>query len=212
MAKYPSGGLDPKLTWESSCLSNRQHSDQARGHGVGRFIYASSGSVYGIKDEEQVTEDLELLPISEYNKTKMCAEPIRDQHQHVVNLESRALLCTCRGCYLLFSGDAARQSYRAVPERYLSFPGFRLGPAQWSAPGIPVGLAFFFRSSAPGRPPAAPPPPPPATARGMPRSGFPRRSITPVGRAKSRPSFVTRPIQRLPRRRPPWASTPTSAL
>ncbi len=88
-------------------------------------------------------------PVGE--RCEMCAEPIREQHQHVVNLESRALLCTCRGCYLLFSGDAARQSYRAVPERYLSFPGFRLGPAQWSALEIPVGLAFFFRSSASGR-------------------------------------------------------------
>jgi nucleoside-diphosphate-sugar epimerase len=43
---------------------------------VDRFIYASSGSVYGIKDEAEVTEDLELLPISEYNKTKMCGERI----------------------------------------------------------------------------------------------------------------------------------------
>jgi nucleoside-diphosphate-sugar epimerase len=50
--------------------------DRARRQGVKRFIYASSGSVYGIKDEEQVTEDLELLPISEYNKTKMCGERI----------------------------------------------------------------------------------------------------------------------------------------
>jgi nucleoside-diphosphate-sugar epimerase len=43
---------------------------------VDRFIYASSGSVYGIKDEAEVTEDLVLLPISEYNKTKMCGERI----------------------------------------------------------------------------------------------------------------------------------------
>ena len=41
-----------------------------------RFIYASSGSVYGVKEEPEVTEDLELLPISEYNKTKMCGERI----------------------------------------------------------------------------------------------------------------------------------------
>jgi len=33
----------------------------------------------------------------------MCAEPIADEHQHVVNLESRVLMCTCRGCYLLFT-------------------------------------------------------------------------------------------------------------
>ena len=34
------------------------------------------GSVYGIKDELNVTEDLSLLPISTYNKTKMVAERI----------------------------------------------------------------------------------------------------------------------------------------
>ena len=42
----------------------------------GILIYASSGSVYGIKKERNVTEDLELKPISIYNKTKMIAERI----------------------------------------------------------------------------------------------------------------------------------------
>ena len=36
---------------------------------VKKFIYASSGSVYGLK-KKKVTEDLELTPISLYNKTK----------------------------------------------------------------------------------------------------------------------------------------------
>ena len=40
------------------------------------FIFASSGSVYGIKEEEKVTEDLPLVPISTYNKTKMVAERV----------------------------------------------------------------------------------------------------------------------------------------
>jgi nucleoside-diphosphate-sugar epimerase len=50
--------------------------DRAARSGVNQFIYASSGSVYGVKDEEQVTEDLTLEPISEYNKTKMVAERV----------------------------------------------------------------------------------------------------------------------------------------
>src|SRR5689334_4520260 len=74
VANDPCGDLDPKLTWEVSCLATMQLADRAMRQGVKRFIYASSGSVYGIKDEEQVTEDLELLPISEYNKTNMCGE------------------------------------------------------------------------------------------------------------------------------------------
>jgi nucleoside-diphosphate-sugar epimerase len=51
--------------------------------GVKNFVFASSGSVYGVKDEPEVTEDLELVPISVYNKTKMAAERVllsyRDQ-------------------------------------------------------------------------------------------------------------------------------------
>ena len=76
VANDPCGDLDPKLTWEISCLATMELADKAVRNGVKRFIYASSGSVYGVKQEEQVTEDLELVPISEYNKTKMCAERI----------------------------------------------------------------------------------------------------------------------------------------
>ena len=76
VANDPCADLDPTLTWEISCLATMRLADQAQRKGIKHFIYASSGSVYGIKDEEQVTEDLELLPISEYNKTKMCGERI----------------------------------------------------------------------------------------------------------------------------------------
>lgn len=76
IANDPCGDLDPKLTWEVSALATMQLADKAKRKGVKRFIYASSGSVYGIKDELQVTEDLELKPISEYNKTKMVGERV----------------------------------------------------------------------------------------------------------------------------------------
>lgn len=76
VANDPCGDLDPKLTWEISALATMQLADKAVRKGVKQFIYASSGSVYGIKDEPQVTEELELKPISEYNKTKMVAERV----------------------------------------------------------------------------------------------------------------------------------------
>lgn len=76
VANDPCGDLDPKLTWEISCLATMQLADRAKRVGVRQFIYASSGSVYGISDAPQVTEDLELFPLSEYNKTKMCGERI----------------------------------------------------------------------------------------------------------------------------------------
>jgi nucleoside-diphosphate-sugar epimerase len=50
--------------------------DRAARQGVKQFVFASSGSVYGVKSEPRVTEDLDLVPISEYNKTKMVAERV----------------------------------------------------------------------------------------------------------------------------------------
>lgn len=76
VANDPCGDLDPQLTWEISCLATMRLADKAVRMGVKHFIYASSGSVYGVKTEQQVTEDLELLPLSEYNKTKMVGERV----------------------------------------------------------------------------------------------------------------------------------------
>lgn len=76
IANDPCSDLDPKLTWETSCLATMKLAEKAYASNVGQFIYASSGSVYGISNKEHVTENVKLNPISEYNKTKMCAERI----------------------------------------------------------------------------------------------------------------------------------------
>lgn len=81
VANDPCGELNPKLTWEISALATMQLADKAARSGVGQFLYASSGSVYGVKEEEEVTEDLELNPISEYNKTKMVSERVMLSYQ-----------------------------------------------------------------------------------------------------------------------------------
>ena len=57
-------------------LAGQQLADRAVRSGVKQFLFASSGSVYGVKDEPNVTEDLTLVPISVYNKTKMVAERV----------------------------------------------------------------------------------------------------------------------------------------
>ena len=45
-------------------------------HKVKKIIYASSGSVYGIKKEKRVKENLPLKPFSTYNKVKMATERV----------------------------------------------------------------------------------------------------------------------------------------
>lgn len=77
----------------------------------------------------------------------MCAQDVSGGHSHVVDLENRRLMCTCRGCFLLFTDQEAALRYRAVPDRYLSFPDFTLTDADWDALQIPVGLVFCFRNS-----------------------------------------------------------------
>ena len=76
IANDPSVDLNPELSWEVNTLGTLQLLHWAKRASVKDFIYASSGSVYGLSDEPRVTENLPLLPISTYNKTKMVAEQI----------------------------------------------------------------------------------------------------------------------------------------
>ncbi|HEY7016473.1 MAG TPA: DUF5947 family protein [Streptosporangiaceae bacterium] len=86
---------------------------------------------------------------------EFCATPIPAEHGHVADLDQSMLMCACRACYLLFTNssagltrpDAGRGRYRAVPDRYLSDPARPLSAAEWDSLEIPVGLAFFLRSS-----------------------------------------------------------------
>tara|TARA_B100001175_G_C19481402_1_gene627303 strand:+ start:605 stop:1546 length:942 start_codon:yes stop_codon:yes gene_type:complete len=76
IANDPSVELNPELAWEVNCLGTQKLIEKCIKNKVKKFIFASSGSVYGIKKEKHVTEDLDLVPISTYNKTKMVAERI----------------------------------------------------------------------------------------------------------------------------------------
>jgi len=74
IANDPSVELDQTLSWEVNVLAAKKLIEESIKKGVKKFIYASSGSVYGVKTEMMVTEDLDLVPISTYNKTKMVCE------------------------------------------------------------------------------------------------------------------------------------------
>ena len=76
IANDPAVDLNPTLSWEVNVLAGQQLIEKAQRNNVRHFIFASSGSVYGVKGEPNVTEDLELVPISVYNKTKMVAERV----------------------------------------------------------------------------------------------------------------------------------------
>jgi Family of unknown function (DUF5947) len=86
----------------------------------------------------------------------LCAEPIGESHSHVAHVAERRLMCTCRGCYLLFTAEGAgAQKMRAIPEEYRRLDDLAFTQAQWDDLAIPVDLVFLFRQSDPaddGRP------------------------------------------------------------
>ncbi len=76
IANDPSVELNPSLSWDVNVFASYEIIKKAIKENVKKFIYASSGSVYGIKKERLVTEDLDLKPLSIYNRTKMIAERV----------------------------------------------------------------------------------------------------------------------------------------
>jgi len=83
---------------------------------------------------------------------ELCAVPVGPVHGHVADLERSTLSCACRACYLLFTDPGAgRGRYRAVPERYLRDASRPLNATEWAELDVPVGLAFFLRSSRRGQ-------------------------------------------------------------
>ena len=86
IANDPSVELNPKLSWEVNVLATQKLIENAVKSGVKQFIYASSGSVYGVKKEKEVTEELPLVPISTYNKTKMISERVLKSYENDIKL------------------------------------------------------------------------------------------------------------------------------
>jgi hypothetical protein len=74
-------------------------------------------------------------------RCELCDTPVPAAHAHVLDLDTKRLLCACAVC----GGAGGR--YRLVPSRYVHTPAMRLTAAQWETFGIPVGLAFFVRDS-----------------------------------------------------------------
>ena len=84
IANDPGVELNQKLSWEVNVLATNKLIEKAIENKVKHFIFASSGSVYGIKKEREVTEELSLLPISTYNKTKMIAERVIKSYENQI--------------------------------------------------------------------------------------------------------------------------------
>lgn len=77
----PSFELNPRLGKSINYDAFRPLVEAARDAGVRRFIYASSSSVYGVKREPDVTENLPTEPLTDYSKYKALCEGVLREYQ-----------------------------------------------------------------------------------------------------------------------------------
>ena len=87
IANDPTVELNPTLSWEVNVLATKIIAEHAIKNKVKKIIFFSSGSVYGVKKEKKVTEDLKLNPISTYNKTKMIAERVLLSYKNKIDIK-----------------------------------------------------------------------------------------------------------------------------
>jgi len=78
---------------------------------------------------------------------ELCPLSLADEHKHLLDLEERRIICVCPTCWSIRSGDAR---YRPTGSRTLWLEPFELTDELWAAFQIPIGLAFFLRSSSTG--------------------------------------------------------------
>ncbi|MGH3994715.1 MAG: DUF5947 family protein [Pseudonocardiaceae bacterium] len=74
----------------------------------------------------------------------LCGRGLQSDHRHMLQLEERRIDCSCDPCWSLHSGDP---EYRPVGTRVAWLPELALSDEVWASFGVPIGLAFFMRSS-----------------------------------------------------------------
>jgi Family of unknown function (DUF5947) len=81
------------------------------------------------------------------DRCELCPISLAADHKHLLDLEERRIICVCPTCWAMRSGDAR---YRPTGSRTVWLADLDLPDELWAAFDIPIGLAFFLRSSASG--------------------------------------------------------------
>lgn len=77
----------------------------------------------------------------------LCGTTLPEDHRHLLHLTERRIDCACEPCWARHSGDP---EYRPTGMRTAWLTGFDCDAEMWGRFGIPIGLAFFMRSSVTG--------------------------------------------------------------
>jgi hypothetical protein len=91
-----------------------------------------------------------IRPRPPAERCELCSLALPPDHQHLFNLSSRQLVCSCAACAILFSGRQSAR-YRKVPRTVQFLADFRMTDAQWDSLLIPINIAFFTHNTAAGK-------------------------------------------------------------
>lgn len=81
---------------------------------------------------------------------ELCGASLAQEHPHLVELDTRKILCACGACAMLFDG-MEKSRYKRASSRAQLLAGFEMTDSQWESLLIPINMAFFFHSSVEGR-------------------------------------------------------------
>jgi len=87
-------------------------------------------------------------PVAPGEQCDYCGVPLESAHGHLIDMQARRIMCSCRPCWLVFEpAGAAQGRYKPVPTRYAEVGDLAIDDATWDLLQIPIGLAFFFVNS-----------------------------------------------------------------
>jgi Family of unknown function (DUF5947) len=113
---------------------------------------SGEGNGNGALGSAEVVAQLRRLiaarPAAAAERCELCGAELAEDHRHLLHIEERRILCACEPCVAIRSGEGP---YRPTGARLLWLGDFDLPEAIWARLRIPIGLAFFLRSSSAGR-------------------------------------------------------------
>lgn len=79
-------------------------------------------------------------------RCELCGRELEGEHPHLLDPGPRRILCACRSCSILFSGQEGARLL-AVPRRVVALGRFSFTDAEWERMMLPIGLAFFLHGA-----------------------------------------------------------------
>ena len=90
------------------------------------------------------------LPGKKVERCELCGVSLPPEHIHLLEMETRRMVCACQACGILFEHRGASH-YRRVGRDVRGLPGFEISDAEWSTLMVPIGLASFVHNTPLGR-------------------------------------------------------------